>query len=192
MRSLPLAILGGMLLALAASPALAGGFSLGVAGGANLPTSDFGDAAETGYVVGATADHGMGPMWGLGVDAAYHVFKEKAGMSVFDVKTTAFQYGAHLRVTPPMVGPIHPYAQVGGAAYHLQAAAGNSLPGFTELSKSKFGWNAGAGVEYAFVPTLSLGVTGQYHNISAKDDFGTDLGWFSAQGMMTFHIPMAK
>jgi opacity protein-like surface antigen len=192
MRSLPLAILGGTLLVLAASPALAGGFSVGVTGGASVPTSDFGNAAETGYVLGATVDKGMGPMWGLGLDAAYHVFKEKAGTSIFDVKTTAAQYGAHLRVTPPMVGPIHPYAQVGAAAYNLKAVPGTVAPGFTEISTSKFGWNAGAGVEFAFMPTLSLGITGLYHNVSAKDELGADLGWFSTQGMMTFHVPVAK
>ena len=203
-----LAFLIGAVVLLAASSAMAGGYSVAVMGGAGLPLNDFKTDTKTGWDIGGTADHAMGPMWGLGVDLGYHAFKatdaanQKAAAvaigvgapvgTTFDMKTTAFQYGAHVTLSPPMLGPIHPYAQAGGAAYSLKAASGTTAPGYGDVTKTKFGWNVGAGVDFAAIPTISLGVAAQYHDIPAKADFGSDFTMFSVQAKATYHIPLVK
>jgi len=204
-----LAILAVAMLVLAAAPALAGGYSAGVTGGLDLPMGkDFKDAAKTGYSFGATGDYGLAPMWGLGVDLGYHSFKAKDDLNsavaaaliaggapantTVDIKWTAIQGGVHVRIVPPMTGPIKAYGQVGGAAYSLKEKIDTNTLGGTDVSKTKFGYNVGAGVDYAAAPTISVGIVGQYHNVPAKDDFGADLSWVSAAAKVTFHIPMAK
>jgi len=207
-KALPLTILAATLVVLASGPALAGGYSAGVLGGLDLPMGDFKDASKTGYDFGATGDYALAPMWGAGIDLAYRSFKAKdelnqavaaelillgapAGTTV-DIKWTAIQGGVHLRATPPMTGPIKAYGQVGGAAYSLKEKIDVSSGGGGDITKTKFGYNVGAGVDYAAAPTVSVGIVAQYHNVPAKDDFGADLSWVSVAGKVTFHIPMGK
>jgi len=208
-KAWPLTILAATLAVLASGPALAGGISVGVTGGADLPMGkDFKDAAKTGYAFGASGDYGLAPMWGAGIDLAYRTFKAKDDLNnavaaaliaagapsntTVDIKWTAIQGGVHLRVTPPMTGPIKGYGQVGGAAYSLKEKIDTNTLGGTDISKTKFGYNVGAGIDYAAAPTVSVGVLAQYHNVPAKDDFGADLSWISVAGKVTFHVPMGK
>src|SRR5437867_4428746 len=187
-KAWPLTILAATLVVLASGPALAGGYSAGVLGGLDLPMGgDFKDASKTGYDFGATGDYALAPMWGAGIDVAYRSFKAKdafnqavadelildfgapAGTTA-DVKWTAIQYGVHVTVPPPMTGPIKGYGQVGGAAYSLKEKIDTNTVGGDEITKTKFGFNVGAGVDYAAAPTVSVGIMGQYHNVPAKDD----------------------
>ena len=203
----------GLLCLLSASPALAGGYSIGVMGGLTSPTSDFGDAYNSGYNIGGTLDYKMNALFGVGLDAGYHSSNASdlyelgltigglldgmaAGTTIND-KVNAFQYGLHATVTPPLVGPIHPYAQLGVAEYSLKEEATSSDPSYNgafvfDQSKSLFGWNAGAGLDFSMVPTTSLGIVALYHDVNSKDDFGSNATWFAVNAKLTFHIPLAK
>jgi len=207
-KALPLAVLAATLVVVASSPALAGGYSVGVLGGLDLPMGDFKDASKTGYDFGVNGDYEFTPMVGGGLDLAYRSFKAKdelnqavadaliaagapAGTTV-DIKWTAIQYGVHLTVAPPMKGAIHGYGQVGGAAYSLKEKIDVSSGGSGDVTKTKFGFNVGAGLDYAATPQVSIGVVAQYHDVPAKDDFGADLSWVSVAGKVTFKVPMGK
>ena len=193
-----------LLVVLLAPAALAGAYSIGVSGGLGAPLSDFKDAFNSGWNGAGMADYELAPMWGIGADLGYHTWKAsdaviKAALlaappgTTLDDKLSAFQYGLHGTATPPMLGPIHPFAQVGAAMYSLKdKSESNYAPLATETSKSLFGWNAGAGVNFTMMPTLSLGLDGIYHNINSKKDFGSNATWFSVNGKLTFHIPMVK
>jgi opacity protein-like surface antigen len=196
-----------------ASPALAGGYSIGVMGGLASPTSDFGDAYDSGYNVGGMLDYKMNALFGVGLDAGYHsengselyeavltfgaLLDGMAAGTKIDDKVNAFQYGLHTTLTPPILGPIHPYAQLGVGAYSLKEKAESSDPNYNgvfvgEISKTLFGWNAGAGIDFSMVPTTSLGIVALYHDVNSKDDFGSNATWFAVNAKLTFHIPLAK
>ena len=193
-----------LLMVLAVPAALAGGYSVGVGGGLGAPMSDFKDAFNSGWTGAGQADYGVTPMIGVGVDLGYHTWKASDAQIAFlltgapsgttlEDKLTAFQYGVHVTGTPPMVGPIHPYGQVGVAMYSLKDAITSSdatLAG--DVSKSLFGWNAGAGVDFTMMPTMSFGVVGQFHDVNSKTDFGSNATWFAVNAKLTFHIPLAK
>jgi opacity protein-like surface antigen len=199
-----------LLVALSAPVALAGGYSVGVTGGLSMPMSDLGDVYQSGYNIGGMADYEFTSMLGFGIDAGYHSWNAKddieAALAAFavlagaapgttvDVKLTAIQYGVHGKLTPPVVGPIHPYGQIGVDGYNLKEAIELSDPSFPggDISKNLFGYNVGAGVNFTMMPTLSLGILGQYHYVSSENDFGANATWVGVNAVLTFHIPLAK
>ena len=183
-------------LALIVAPAHAGGFTFGVNGGANMPTSDYATAFKLGWGGGVTADYGLMPMIGIGADLGYMTNTAKddvnaaasaaAGYPV-TISTSAFQYGLHGTVTPPMV-MVHPYFQVGVGEYNtsLKMEGGGAS---TSGSSTKFGWNVGGGMNFTVAPTLALGVAATYSQISAKDDLGFNPSWFAVRTGLTFKMP---
>src|SRR5262245_35367072 len=66
------AILGVAMLAVLAGSANAATNMLGLTGGMGVPTGDYGDAASTGWHIGATGTHMLNDQWGLGGDVTYH------------------------------------------------------------------------------------------------------------------------
>ena len=199
--------------ALSVSGARAGGYSLGISGGLGKGMSDFGDVYDPGYNLAGTVDYKMNMLFGAGVDLGYDSWNASAaselkltglaltdGMAIgtkIDDKFNAVRYGVHGTLAPPLVGPIHPYALVGVAGYALKNKAESTDPAYKgayvgETSKSLFGWNAGAGVDFTMMPTLSFGVLGQFHDVASKSDFGSDATWFTVNGTLTFHVPLAQ
>src|SRR5689334_17334992 len=180
-----------LLVVVAAPAALAGAYSVGVGGGLGAPMSDFKDAFNSGWNGSGMADYEITPMFGAGVDLGYHQWKASdaqvavlltgapAGTTADD-KLTAFQYSIHFTATPPMVGPIHPYGQIGAAMYSLKdKIESNDATIAGETTKSLFGWNAGAGVNFTMMPTLSFGIDGHFHDVNSKTDFGSNATWFA-------------
>ncbi len=192
-------------LALSAGSAAAAGYSVALSGGAGMPTSDYGDVYSTGWNLAGAGDYQFNEILGMGVDLGYDSSNAKKvyedALAFFfglppgsvDDKVSAFHYGVHATATPPMVGPVHPYGQFGVAAYSLKERIDASNPAYSgDISKTLFGVNGGVGVDFAAAPTVSVGVAGLYHWINAKNDFGSNATWFSVQGKVTFHIPIAK
>ncbi len=66
--------LGAALLVLMAGTANAGSDWIGFSGGAGIPTGDYGNAANTGWQLGATGTHMLNSQWGIGADVAYHAW----------------------------------------------------------------------------------------------------------------------
>jgi opacity protein-like surface antigen len=198
-----------LLAALPVPAARAGGYSVGVTGGLAAPMSDFKDAFNSGWNLGCTADHSFNALWGAGIDAGLHSWNGSSAFegglkaeallegadpgTTIDVQLTALQYGVHVTLTPAASRPIHPYVRLGAGGYDLKQAIESNDPDFVmDESKNLFGWNAGVGAEFTMTPTLSLGLDGIYHNVRAKDEFGADATWIGVNGMLTFHIPLAK
>jgi len=183
-------------LALIVAPAHAGGLSFGVNGGMGMPTSDYGQAFKLGWGGGVTADYGLMPMIGLGADLGYQANSAKdeinaaasaaAGYPV-TISTSAFNYGVHGTLTPPMV-MVHPFLQVGVGAYStsLKVEGGGAT---TSGSSTKFGYNVGGGMSFTVAPTMTLGVSATYNVISAKDELGFNPTWFGVRTGLTFKIP---
>jgi len=197
---------------LTAGAAAAGSYSISVAGGAGVPSGDFGQAYGTSWNLNGAVDYEISRLWGMGVDLGYNTWNGKSayedGLAAFselflgspagttaDAKTTAFQYGVHATVTPPVVGPVHPFVQAGAGAYSLKETIELSDPNSPlngDVSKTMLGFNFGAGVDFTAAPTVSVGIDGKYHYISSKDDYGYNTSWFAVQGKVTFHVPLAK
>ncbi|HEY6867688.1 MAG TPA: outer membrane beta-barrel protein [Candidatus Eisenbacteria bacterium] len=218
MRSLKIAlcvvVAAGALGVIAPPRAGAGGYSLTVSGGAGMPTSDQATLYDTGWNVSGSVDKAMGPLWSAGLDLGYNTWQ---GSTAFDGTLTAasyllgaapgstmsatftsLRYGLHATVTPPIIGPIHPFARAGVGGYDLTETTSSTDPAFTnsalimDRSKTLFGWNLGAGVDFAAAPTLSIGVMGSYHDVASDKDFGVNTTWFDVEGRLTFHVPLAK
>ena len=204
----------GVLGVIAPRGADAGGYSLSVSGGAGMPTSDQATLYDTGWNVSGSVDKAMGPLWSAGLDLGYNTWQ---GSNVYDGTLTAaslllgaapgssmsatftsLRYGLHATVTPPIVGPMRPFARAGLGEYTLTETTSSTDPAFTDpslvmdRSKTVFGWNLGAGLDFFAVPTLSIGVVGSYHDASSDKDFGVNTTWFDLEGRLTFHVPLAK
>ena len=113
--------------------------SIGFAGGASLPTSDLGDAAQTGWNVTGTVGYNstLIPL-GLRADASYNRWGAKGGID------------GHLAVTSLTGNAVYkfpsttvsPYA-IGGAGWCREEV---SVTGAGSASESHFCWNAGGGI----------------------------------------------
>jgi Outer membrane protein beta-barrel domain len=112
--------------------------SIGVAGGASLPTSDLSDAAETGWNVTGTV--GFNPTMiplGIRVDAAYNRYSVKAPFTGHLAITSVS--GNLLYKFPSAT--VSPYA-IGGAGWCHEDASVTGASG----SENHFCWNAGGGI----------------------------------------------
>jgi opacity protein-like surface antigen len=177
------AVLGVALTALSVGAANAGSNWIGFSGGAGFPTGDYGDAASTGWHLGATGTHMVNDQWGIGGDLAYHAWGASDQLKVAlgpgsEFSWSAIQASAHGVMLFPTQSNVKPYAQVGLGLYNL-AAKLTSPSGDTNTSKSKLGFNLGGGMDFASSGNMRWGVNGAYHIISAKDDFGSDVNFFS-------------
>jgi opacity protein-like surface antigen len=181
------AVLGVTLMALSVGAANAGSNWIGFSGGAGFPTGDYGDAAATGWHLGATGTHMINDQWGIGGDLAYHAWggsdelnaaMEAAFGPGSEMSWSAIQANVHGTMLFPTKTNVKPYAQAGVGLYNI-AAKLSSPSGDDDTSKSKLGFNLGGGMEFAGSGNTRWGVSGTYHIISAQDDFGSDLNFFS-------------
>ena len=172
----------------------AGGWVLGVHGGATIPTGDFADEnlanAKTGWQFGAAVDYRLNEMWGLGIDGSMLQNKNDTEDADAEVTFKTLQFGAHAMWMFPMTGTFKPYALVGAGMYNLKVD--------TDLadndSKSKFGYKVGLGGDYMFSPTMGLGLQANYNIIPVDaEDFGTDedlsLQYVGIQAGLKFAMP---
>jgi len=178
-------VLGAALLMLGAGAANAGSNYVGMTGGAGFPTGDYGDAAATGWNIGATGTHYVNEMWGFGADLCYHGWggsedandaAELAFGPGSEFSFTALQATAHATMNFQSSGNVRPYAKFGLGMYNIGMKL-ESPSGDADDSQSKFGFNVGAGMNFLSSSNMRWGVAGSYHIIPAEDDFGTDLNF---------------
>ena len=113
-------------------------FSIGVAGGVTQPMSDLSDASDMGY--NGTVALGINLPFipvGLRIDGAYNQFGQKAGGPKLHIMSATGNVVWKL----PSIG-VSPYL-IGGAGLYIPTVEVSGLP---SSSESKFGWNAGAGI----------------------------------------------
>ena len=180
------AVMAFAVLAVLAGTASAGSNKIGVTGGLGIPTGTYGDAAANGWHIGATGTHMVNDQWGFGGDLAYHSWNASddvnTGAEVLfgpgsEFKWSAIQATAHAIMTIPTQNNVKPYAKVGAGLYNVGLKL-NSPSGDASDSKSKLGFNVGAGFNYAANSNVTLGLSGTYHMVQAKNDLGSDVNFF--------------
>lgn len=181
------AVLGVALMAATVSAAHAGSNWIGFSGGAGIPTGDYGDAAATGWHLGATGTHMVNDTWGIGADLAYHAWggsddlnaaMEAAFGPGSEISWSAIQADVHGTMMFPTQSNVKPYAQVGLGLYNVSAKL-SSPSGDDDTSKSKLGFNLGGGMNFSNTGNMRWGVGAGYHIIPAEDDLGSDVNFFS-------------
>jgi len=175
-------VFGVMALTLAAAPSFAGNMQqIGVTAGFASPTGDFGKAAGSGWLAGATYCYGLNSMWGIGLDANYYGFGSKSfddGLGGSEkIQPTLVQVTAHVKYFFPMKGSkMMPYVKGGLGIYDLSEKAtgtflGNSISATN--SSSNFGFNLGLGDTWSMGSKSSWGLEALYHIISSSSSNGS-------------------
>jgi len=177
---LKIGILAGALLLIASSAFAAGMQWLGLNGGAQFPSGDLSDGANTGWLLGGTYGHTLGEKFAIGADVNYNAFGSKTVAST-DLSPKIVQYTAQGYYIMPMgAGKTQfPYIKGGLGMYSVDTDA----PGLS--TKSLFGANLGLGWNKMMNAKTSFGIDGLYHWISQSDEFKkangdkASLGYFS-------------
>ena len=116
---------------------------LNVGGGFSLPIGDFNDSQSPGWhaLVGLDISNLMQPL-GLRLEGAYNRFTARST----DADQTITSGTANVTYRLPMTNsPLSPYVIAGAGAYDPACRSASCV------TKTKFGWNAGAGTKAAFL-----------------------------------------
>lgn len=177
------AVLSMALLAVGAGAASAGSWYVGGNVGAGIPMGDYGDVAATGWNAGLTATNVGNGRWGFGADLGYHSWNasddvQDALLPDESIKWNAMQATGHAMYRFPTQSHAKPYVKFGAGLYNLGFKY-ESDSGDLDESESKFGFNFGAGMQFATQSNMVWGFNGAYHIVSAEDDLGTDANVFT-------------
>ncbi len=155
-----------------------------VGGGGSFPTSDFGNYAETGWMAFAGGMIAVGPE-GLkvGAEVFYGQNKHKEveiGPVPFSSEDKTSPYGAMAIASYGFTtgGKLTPYL-FGGAGVLVHRF---SSPDEESASDSQFGYQGGAGVDFAVSPTIGIFVEGRYMGSKDTQFFGAAGGLAFALG----------
>jgi opacity protein-like surface antigen len=180
-------VLGMALSMVVAATANAGTTWLGLNGGMGMPTGDYGDAASNGWNVGVNASQSLNDMWGIGADLGFHRWGasddlKAATILAFgpgsEINFSAIQATGNVQLNMPTQGMAKPYAKAGLGLYSVKSKL-TSPSGDDDVTKSKFGYNFGAGMNFATHSNMQWGVGAAYHIIPTKNDFGFDSNFAS-------------
>jgi opacity protein-like surface antigen len=152
---------------------------------------------KMGFGGGANFDYFIVENFAIGVDGGYATLgSDWEGLT--DTKATTLHFGAHGKYMVPTGGPLMPYLFAGGGFYSAKVT---DIPGEDDLSQSKFGLNAGVGVEYMVSDMVGIGVNGAYQMAlgkfepeinGTKEEVLKDWNYIEFNAAVTFHLPMAK
>jgi opacity protein-like surface antigen len=161
-----------------AVPAHAATTYFGINGGLALPVGDFGDAANTGFTLGASLDIPVNDMWWLGGEVGWAGFGGSddledalsilAGEDV-DVSFRAIPIIATARLMIPTQGTVAPFVRGGLGAYMFTA----ELEGETfedDDSETDLGFNLGGGFLARTGGSMMWGADLIYHYIATEDE----------------------
>ncbi len=147
MRRAPVAYLAVLLLALAV-PLSAHAQSIFVTGGAAFPLGDYGDFADTGWMVAGGLSFDIGDQ-GLfaGVEGLY----SRSGTEVDDISTKPWSAMGFLGYSIPTQSTVSPYLFAGAGIQGVTV----SDEGADSETDSAFGYQFGAGVSFATQSNIS-------------------------------------
>lgn len=135
---------------------------VGVAAGAAIPLSDFGNAFSTGYnVTGTVGLYPAGMPVAFRLDGAYNQFSGKGTVKA-NAKIAAFS-GNVMWTVPTEGAQMSPYLIGGIGYYHVSASAA----GFGSAASNHFGFNAGAGLNIP-LSGFSTFIEARYNRISTN------------------------
>ncbi|MEZ0332519.1 MAG: outer membrane beta-barrel protein [Gemmatimonadales bacterium] len=132
----------GLAVVLGAQAAQAQGLSLGLGGGVVMPTGTYGDLMSTGWNATAVAQFkpAASPL-GFQVDASYSRFGLQNDV---DGSNRVISGTANAVFSFPSASPVRPYLLGGVGIYDQKITVGDASG-----SETKFGFNAGAGFDFA-------------------------------------------
>jgi opacity protein-like surface antigen len=160
MKSLIRGVAVGLAVVLGAQTAHAqAGLSLGVGGGVTVPTGSFGDAVGTGWngMVVARVKPAVSPV-GFQLDGFYNRF----GLEGVDGNGRIMGATANAVFAFPSAAVARPYLLGGVGMYNSKASIDGGPEG---ESSTKFGLNAGAGMDFAFGGGARLFAEARFHAI---------------------------
>ena len=169
-------VLSAALLVFVAGAAHASGNWLGVTGGAGVPTGDYGDVASMGWQFGVVGVHMVDEQFGIGADLGYHMWNgsddanaaaELAFGPGSEIKWSAVQGTAHAIYAIPTQGTVSPYLRGGLGLYNVTSKLETTGSDVSD-SQSKFGFNLGAGMNFASTGKARWGLVGQYHIVPVE------------------------
>ena len=180
----------------------AGEWTGGGQAGVHVPSSDYGDLAKAGYVVGVFLDYNVTPMFSLGANLDFNSTKAKDsviddfGGAIDEIKFSLFNYGVNgaLAFMPEAV--VHPYVKVGGGMYSMKTEVTGSGVS-TDETTNKFGFAGGAGlmIHPAGNP-LGFGIEGLIHNVTdaieEADGDTKSAQFFTVTGRISFSFSDAS
>lgn len=155
----------------------------GILGGATIPVGDYGDAAQTGFNVGAFVDFGrrLGP-FGIRADVLYHGFGDRDIINPSGSGTNIAFSNKYSMVTgtlnlvfglPLDVSVVRPYLTGGVGGYYIRnsprctsnsttcALVSSSL---NDDNTTKFGLNGGAGIEFG-IGSIGAFLESRFHQV---------------------------
>ena len=140
-------------------------FSLGIAGGASVPTGDFGTGREVGFHGAVVL--GIRPVnWpvGLRAEGMFHRFAFDGA----DLNNNLFAGIGDLVLTIPTTGVIRPYIIGGGGVYNIRRSGDEDL-GDNDIdlgrnSRTNFGLNGGAGLTFQ-LSGFNTFLEARFHNV---------------------------
>jgi opacity protein-like surface antigen len=122
-------------------------FSFGVAGGASVPTGDFGDGVKTGYNISALVEF-RGPAWpvAIRVEGQWQQFDFKAGGGASDKLLGGL---ANVLYYFPSKGLVKPYVTGGLGVVNVKTDLGDNCSlADCSPSATKFAYDFGAGLQF--------------------------------------------
>lgn len=155
---------------LLAVPAAVSGQGIFVGGGVTIPTGDFGDYADTGWLASAGFSFDIGE---AGLSAGVEGFYGENKHSDVDGDKTN-PYGAmgfllYRAGNAESVGPYF-YGGAGLLVHRFSPASGDSE------SDTNFGYEAGAGLDFPFSDNVGAWVEGRFMGASDTNFFGIVAG----------------
>lgn len=164
-----------------------GSHSFGIEAGASVPSGDFGDAASTGFNVGANYQY-MITQFGVGAEIKYHGWSASDDMTSSlptgtDVSFSAWQYNAFGIMTMPMPNAT-PYVKFGGGWYTPSTKLESPM-GDDDASDTTFGIVAGAGVDFNTTGPVKFGIGANYHRLK---DSETDFFSITARALWPLNL----
>jgi opacity protein-like surface antigen len=141
-----------------------------ISGGAAIPTSDFGDFANTGWMAAGGVLFDVGPSGlGVGAEVFYGQNSHKDEFSFFENEKTT-PYGA-MAIVDYALGSgegIQPYV-FGGLGVLVHKFSADNIE---SESDSQFGYQVGGGVSFPIGATTSLYAEGRYMGAEDTQYFG--------------------
>jgi opacity protein-like surface antigen len=154
-------------------------FSVEARAGAALPTGEFKDGAGTAWGVGGTVRYHAMPM--LGIYAGYDQFTfsvdegdAEFGDSDANFRDAAFRLGARFQVPFAGLTGVSPWVEGGAVLARTSLNASDQGVSLSFDSDRSLGFEAGAGLNFAVAPKVSLTPGVRFRSHEATFDFDGD------------------
>jgi outer membrane immunogenic protein len=150
------------------------GFYVGIVGGYGWGTSNWSSPALTispkGGMIGATVGYNWQAgsfVYGLEADFSWSMMKGDTPCGIATCETKNTWFGTARGRLGYSFDRFLPYVTAGAAFGNVEAV--NNNPGFGTASDTRFGWTAGAGLEYAFLGNWTAKVEYLYVDLGSFD-----------------------